>query len=104
MSDPNQWWTFVEGVDDHHSGATEPWWSMAGADGVEAVCIPLYSDREWGKCDSQLVGQVIMMFARRRVVYHKMGIVEDPLLSQSEDALSYWEELVNEGVPDHDGV
>ena len=87
FQDEEAWWRF-----DWTDNAGEKWWSMAGADGVERVAIPA---EHWGLHDSNLIGQLIMMFARRRLAYNKMGICVDPLIDQRQEPLEYWEEVVN---------
>jgi hypothetical protein len=90
MGDDVSWWIFHEEADTYG----HQWWMMASRDGVEACSIPMYHDRTWGQKDSELIGQLVKMFARRRIVYHGMGIVTDPLLDQSEDGLTYWQGLL----------
>ena len=68
------------------------WWSMVGEDGIEGVSIP--TQNGWHDCDSRLVGQLIKMFGRRRLAYHKMSLVADPLFSQRQEPLTYWEEVL----------
>ena len=86
FQDEEAWWRF-----DWHEDTIGKWWSMVGADGTEGVSIPA---EYWGSCDSHLIGQLIMMFARRRLAYHKMGICVDPLIDQRQEPLEYWEEVV----------
>jgi hypothetical protein len=81
-----EWWGF-KWIDD----ASGKWWSMSGLDGMEAVAIPA---ERWTKYDSQLIGQLLLLFARRRLAYHKMCITVDPMLIKRPEPLGYWEEIV----------
>lgn len=92
------WWQGYQWPQDlawWHWCVEDGWFIIGNEDGRERACIPLLPGGRLAMRDIRVIGQLIKMYARRRLKWHFDGTCPDPYITKRGLTHKKWEEVLD---------